>query len=158
MTTETRQSGSQDGFAVTLFWGSVLVGLMLPALSMWLAKRRSLAEVFNEYWHSFTGAEPGLAIMTALHAAPFVAFGVFCLLHLGRIPAQDASLASRRLTGALVAALLMIAVSLWGNTSIFASRSSTAPIGFLFVPFYVLFASALGYGVGRFIARLAWRR
>ncbi len=153
MTNETKQPGSVEGFAVTLFWGSTLAGLTLPAVSMWLARRRSVAQVFSEFWQSFTGAEPGLVILTALHAAPFVAFGVFCLLHLGKAPANDASLASRRLGGALAAALLMVAVSLWGNISIFASRSSTAPIGFVFLPFYLLIAGTLGYGLGRLVAR-----
>ena len=153
MTNETKQPGSVEGFAVTLFWGSTLAGLTLPAVSMWLARRRSVAQVFSEFWQSFTGAEPGLVILTALHAAPFVAFGVFCLLHLGKAPANDASLASRRLGGALAAALLMVAVSLWGNISIFASRSSTAPIGFVFLPFYLLIAGALGYGLGRLVVR-----
>lgn len=158
MTNETRQSGPLDGSAVALFWGSVLAGLLSPAVSMLLAGRRTMAEVIGDFWQSFTGAEPGLVIMTALHAAPFAAFAVFCLLHLGKAPAGDSSLAARRLGGALAAALLMVAVSLWGNISIFALRSSTAAIGFIFLPFYVLFAGALGYGLGRLIARLRQRR
>ena len=156
MTNEARQSGPLDGYAVALLWGSVLAGLVLPALSMWFAKDRPAAAVIAEFAQAFTGAQPGMIIMTAMHAAPFLAFGVFCLLHLGKEPASDASLASRRLVGALVAALLMVAMSLWGNISIFASRSSTAAIGFLFVPFYVLIAAVLGYGLGRLAMR--WRR
>lgn len=150
--------GPLDSPAVLLFWGSVLAGLLLPALSMGLAKRRPASEAFGDYWLSFTGAEPGLVFMTALHAAPFVAFGVFCLLHLGKAPTTDGSVAVRRLGGALTAALLMVVVSLWGNTSIFASRSSTASIGFIFLPFYVLMASAVGFGLGRLIVRFACRR
>jgi len=149
--------GPLDGYAVTLFWGSALAGLLLPAVSMWLAKRRTTAEVISEFWYSFTGAEPGMIIMTALHALPFVAFAMFCLLHLGKVPADNASLRGRRLGGVLVGTFLMIAMSLWGNISIFASRSSTAAIGFLFMPFYLLFAGILGYCLGRLLARL-WRR
>jgi len=152
-----RRSGPLDGFAVSLFWGSALAGLLLPALSMSLGTRRSAPDAFTEYWLSLTGAEPGLAILAALHAAPFMAFGVFCLLHLGKAPAADGSHAARRLGGALAAALLMVVVSLWGNTAIFASRSSTAAIGLFFLPFYVLLASVVGYGMGRLILRLRRR-
>jgi hypothetical protein len=109
-----------------------------------------------EFAQAFTGAQPGMIIMTTMHAAPFLAFGVFCLLHLGKVPTGDPSLAGRRLVGVLVGALLMVAMSLWGNISIFASRSSTAAIGFLFVPFYILFTAILGYGLGRLVVR--WRR
>jgi hypothetical protein len=82
---------------------------------------------------------------------------VICLLHLGKAQAHGASLVTRRIGGALVAALFMVAVSLWGNISIFASRSSTAPIGFVFLPFYLLIGGALGYGLGRLVVRLRQR-
>jgi hypothetical protein len=155
MTTESREKGPLDGFAMVLFWGGILAGLILPGISLMLAKRRSPTMVLADYWQSYTGAEPGLVILTALHTAPFLAFAVFCLLHLGKAPAHDTVLSARRLSGALVAGLLMLAVSLWGNISIFASRSSTAPIGFIFLPFYLAIAGALGYGLGRvLIARL----
>ena len=157
MTNETKRPGSVDGSAVTLFWGSALAGLLLPGVSMLLARRRSPLQVLTDYWQSFTGAEPGLVLMTALHMAPFVAFGVICLLHLGKAQAHGASLVTRRIGGALVAALFMVAVSLWGNISIFASRSSTAPIGFVFLPFYLLIGGALGYGLGRLVVRLRQR-
>ncbi len=157
MTLEKTRPGRLDRPAVALFWGSALAGVLLPALSMWLARRHPASEVLSDYWLSFTGAEPGLVFMTALHAAPFVAFGAFCLLHLGKAPVDDRPGAARRLGGALAGALLMVAVSLWGNIAIFASRSSTASIGFIFLPFYLLLASVSGYGLGRVIVRFAGR-
>jgi hypothetical protein len=157
MTDDARRRGPLDGQALALFWGSALAGVLLPPLSAWVATGQSASEVCSDYWLSFTGAEPGLAYMTALHAAPFVAFGVFSLLHLGIAPAADSSLAARRLGGALTAALLMILVSLWGNTALFSSRSSTAGLGFMVLPFYVLLASAFGYGLGRLLPRFTRR-
>ena len=149
---DTKESGPLDGIAVATFWSSAVAGVLLPVLSMMLAKQRSPGQVLGEFWQSFTGAEPGLALLTALHAAAFVAYGVFALLHLGKAPADNAPLAARRLGGALVAGLLMVAASLWVSVSIFASRSSTAAIGFLFLPFYLAIAATLGYGIGRAIA------
>ncbi|MDH4189567.1 MAG: hypothetical protein OEW21_05125, partial [Betaproteobacteria bacterium] len=72
--------------------------------------------------------------------------------------ADDAPLAARRLGGALGAGLLLVGVSLWVDTSIFASRSSTAAIGFLLMPIYLVVAAALGYGIGRMLGASLARR
>ena len=151
-------TGPLDRAAVALFWGSALAGVLLPPLSLMLAKQRPPVQVLGEFWHSFTGAEPGFALLTALHAAVFVAYGVFALLHLGRAPVDDAPRAARRLGGALGAGLLLVGVSLWVDTSIFASRSSTAAIGFLLMPIYLVVAAALGYGIGRMLGASLARR
>jgi hypothetical protein len=157
MTVEERARGPLDGAAATLCWTSALAGIVLPVASMMLAGRRSPAQVLTEFWQSFAGAEPGLAFATALHAVPFWIFAVFALLHLGRIPAGDAALGSRRLGGALGALGAMTGASLWLNTAIFASRSSTAAIGFIFLPAYLLAALALGYALGRAAVRVVRR-
>ena len=149
---DAQETGPLDRAAIAIFWGSALVGVLLPPLAMMLAKQRSPAQVLGEFWLSFTGAEPGFALLTALHAAVFIAYGVFALLHLGRSPADDAPLAARRLGGTLGAGLLLVAASLWVGISIFASRSSTAAIGFLLMPFYLAIAAVLGYGIGRALA------
>jgi hypothetical protein len=52
----------------------------------------------------------------------------------------------------LLAAAAMIAVSIWGHYAILTARGSTAGIGFLFLPIYLLIAMPLGYGLGRLIA------
>ena len=153
MTTNGSSRGPRDRWAAALFWIGALAGVVLPVVGMMLAGRHPPARVLAEFWRSFVGAEPGLAFATAVHAVPFLIYAVFALLHLGRIPAGDASHAARRLGGTLGALLAMAGVGLWGNIAIFASRSSTAPIGFVFLPVYLLGAGALGYVLGRVAAR-----
>jgi hypothetical protein len=51
----------------------------------------------------------------------------------------------------------MLTASLWLNLAIWTSRSSTAAIGFVFLPIYLLLVFPIGYGLGRLLARV-WVR
>ena len=95
--------------------------------------------------------EPGYNefLLTLITALPFLLAAVFIRFHLGgeQIPRG-------RWAGVVGALSASAALSLWGLIAIRMSRSSTAAIGYLFLPFYVLFAMPIGYVAGRLIAKL----
>jgi hypothetical protein len=134
-------------FWLTSAWGFVVLpvvaigaetakGTPFPsALSQWI--RHLFAPGYNEFL---------LALITAL---PFLVAAVFILFHLAaeQIPPGRWS----GVAGALCAGA---AVSLWGQIAIRMSRSSTAAIGYIFLPFEVLLVMLIGYIAGRLIAKL----
>ena len=138
--------------ATVLFWLTVALGFAvspLVAIGVETAKGTPLASATGEWiGHLF---EPGyneflLALITAL---PFLAAAVFTLFHL-----TGEQIPRGRWAGVSGALCAGAAVCLWGLIAIRMSRSSTAAIGYLFLPVGVLFVMPLGYIAGRLIAKL----
>ena len=144
-----------------LYWGSIGLGVTLPWLMQWgveiFHRQRPTAEVFDGVWLRLFAPGSGVVLLTALGAAPFIAYAVFALFHLGLADRRGARLARLRRLGMLVAWAAMTACALWGHAAILTARGSTAGLGFLFLPFCVLFAAVLGYGLGRWIGSRAMR-
>ena len=135
-----------------LFWLTVAVGLIispLTAIGVETAKGMPLAAAIN-LWveHLF---EPGFNefLLVLLAAAPFVAAAVFILLHLSAAApgARVAGIVGLLCTGVLLSLQVLI--------SIRTSRSSTASIGYIFLPFEILFVMPIGYFLGRMAAKWA---
>src|SRR3970282_2137367 len=148
---------------LALYWGSLVLGFVLPWIMMVAAdafrRQVSLAKASARFMDAFHIRlfAPGESILFSalLGLAPFAVYAVFTLLHLGRSPRLGAAVVRRRLLGVGFAAVAMIAVSVWAHFAILTARGSTAAIGFIFLPFYTVIAMALGYGLGRLVAR--WR-
>ena len=135
-----------------LFWLTIAFGFAVApivAIEVETAKGARFASAVS-HWigHLF---EPGyneflLALMAAL---PFLVAAVFIRFHLGgeQIPRG-------RWAGVVGALGTGAALSLWGLIGIRMSRSSTAAIGYIFLPIEVLFVMPIGYIAGRLIAKL----
>jgi hypothetical protein len=147
------------GLTLALYWGSLALGLLLPwAIQIWVEvvnHHRPLMAFFDGLYLRLFGPETGLLLLSLLGVAPFLVYAVFALLHLGTAPRQGGLVVRRRRLALLVSLAAMLAVTTWGHYSILTARGSTASIGFIFLPFYVLLAMPLGYGIGRGAA--AWR-
>lgn len=140
-----------------LYWGSLAVGVLLPlGMQVWIeiGRRKTPLAVFLDGVHVrlFMPGD-GLLALTLLGAAPFAIYAIFALIHLGTAPRRGALVARRRGFALLLAFAAMVAVSVWGHHAILTAKGSTAGIGFIFLPFYVLFALPVAYGIGRWIAR-----
>ena len=135
-----------------VFWATIATGFCLPGLVEILTARfrhgAAWGLAVNDWWsHLFLPGYNGFLLAT-IQAIPFVAFAVFNLVRLTR--GWDAGEKSfrNRLTAAIVGLACGGSLSLWGLASIAASRSSTAAIGYLFLPLPVSFVLIVGYFVG----------
>jgi hypothetical protein len=135
-----------------LFWLTVALGFVVSpivAIGAETAKGTPFASAVSQWvGHLF---EPGYNefLLALIAAAPFLAAAVFGLFHL-----SGERIARGRWAGVAGALCAGAALTLWGLIAIRMSRSSTAAIGYLFLPFEVLFAMPIGYVAGRLIARL----
>lgn len=141
---------------LALYWGSLAVGVALPwvmQISVEVSRRKqTLDAFFDGLYVRLFGPDGGLLFLSLLGAAPFAVYAVFALIHLGTAPRHGALVTRRRRFALFTAAAAMLGVSIWGHLAILTARGSTAGIGFLFLPFYVLIAMLVGYGLGRWIA------
>jgi hypothetical protein len=137
---------------VILFWLTVVFGFAVSpvvAVGTSAVKGAPIASAIEELiGHLF---EPGyneflIAFITAL---PFLAAAVFLLFHL-----STEQVPRGRLSGVAGTLCAGAGLTLWVLIEIRTSRSSTASIGFLFLPFEVLFAMLIGYVAGRLMAKL----
>lgn len=140
-----------------LYWGSLAVGVMSPlgmqiGIEVW-RRKTPLAVFLDGIYVRIFGPGDGLLMLTLLGAAPFATYAIFALFHLGTAPRHGALVAHRRGFALLLAFAAMVAVSVWGHYAILTAKGSTAGIGFIFLPFYVLFAMPVAYGIGRWLAR-----
>ena len=139
---------------VILFWLTVALGLVLsPAVAIGTSVARGIAlKSATLQWivHLF---EPGFNefLLTLFVAAPFAALAVFLLFHL---TAENVPLPQGRLAGVVGSLCAGVALTLSGLIEIRVSRSSTASIGYIFLPFEVLLIMLIGYGAGRRVAKL----
>lgn len=151
------ESPRTRGLALLLYWGGLALGVLVPlgmqgGVEVWRRKTTLAAYLDGFYVRLFAPAD-GLLALTLLGAAPFAVYAIFALIHLGTAPGHGAPVARRRGFGLLLALATMVAVSVWGHLAILTAKGSTAGIGFLFLPFYVLFALPVAYGIGRWVAR-----
>jgi len=137
---------------IILFWLTIALGFVVSpivAIGAETAKGTPLATALSQWiGHLF---EPGyneflLALITAL---PFLVAAVFFLFHL-----HAEEIPRGRWAGVAGALCAGSAMSLWGLVAIRMSRSSTAAIGYIFLPVEVLFVMPAGYIIGRLIAKL----
>ena len=137
---------------IVLFWATIAFGLAvspLVSIAAEIAKGTPLASAVSEFvGHLF---EPGyneflIALFTSL---PFVAAAVFLVFHLAaeQIPhGRWAGVAGALCTGTTLTLSALIAIR--------GSQSSTASIGYIFLPFEVLFVMPIGYLGGRLVAKM----
>ena len=140
-----------DRAAVAIYWGSLAVGLGLPwGLDVLFhgpgLGRRLFAPGYNVF------------LIGVLDAAPFAVYAVFALVHLGTADRRAADVGRRRLAGVAAAGLALLAAALWVHLSILTSRSSTAALRYLFLPFELLLVLPVGYAAGRLAAARLGRR
>jgi hypothetical protein len=137
---------------IVVFWLTVALGFAvspLAAIGAEIAKGTPFASAAAEWiGHLF---EPGYNefLLSLITAVPFLAVAVFSLFHLTGEQIPPGRWAG--VNGALCAGA---AVCLWRLIAIRMSRSSTAAIGYLFLPVEVLFVLPFGYVTGRLIAKL----
>jgi hypothetical protein len=151
----------QRAVTAVLYWGSLVTGLFLPLIMQIAAETvhrgLPLAQAWSEFadafWIRLFAPGDGRLFLSLFNVAPFAVYAIFALLHLGRAHVQGAIIARRRRLALIVGAGAMLAVSAWGHYAILTAKGSTAAIGFLFLPFYVLAAAPAGYGLGRLWAR-----
>jgi hypothetical protein len=137
---------------IVLFWATIAFGFAVSpvvAIAVEIAQGTPFASAVS----LFTGHlfEPGyneflIALFTSL---PFVAAAVFLMFHLAaeQIP-------RRRWAGIAGALGTGMALTLWALIAIRMSRSSTASIGYIFLPFEVLFIMPIGYLAGRLVVKM----
>lgn len=140
-----------------LYWGSLALGTLLPlALQAGveiIRRKQRLADYFDGFYVRLFAPGEGLLPLMLLGAAPFAVYAIFALFHLGLAPSYGALIVRRRGLALLLTLAAMLAVSTWGHYAILTAKGSTAGIGFIFLPFYVLLALPVAYGLGRLIAR-----
>ena len=137
--------------AVLLFWATISFGFAVsPAIAVGagMARGASFSSAVSQWaGHLF---EPGYnEFLLALAAAlPFISAGIFSLFHLaaGQIPRG-------RFAGVVGALCAGAGLTLWGLIAIRMSRSSTASIGYLFLPIEVQLVMPIGYVAGRLLAK-----
>jgi hypothetical protein len=136
-----------------LFWGSLLTGLTLPWLLHILvqvfSRSRSSSQAFGDLSMNLFAPGYNYFLIGAWNGSAYVVYAVIVLFAVGRAHVRGPQVALRRLTGAQLALVAMLAVNAWADISIMTSRSSTAAIGYLFVPATTLVAAGLGCVVGR---------
>jgi hypothetical protein len=142
--------------ATLVFWTAIGIGFLLPAATaIGVEARRGMpilasaqqwaAELFLPGYNEF--------LLSLIESAPFIILAVFSLFHLTASPLYGSQVLRARLAGVFGAILTGTAISVWILIAIRTSHSSTAAIGYLVLPFYVLFAMPIGYLAGRLIAK-----
>jgi hypothetical protein len=137
---------------ILLFWLTIGFGFAVSpvvAIGASAAKGASIASAISEWRGNLF--EPGFNeyLLTLIVAAPFLAAAIFLLFHLSGEEVQR-----NRLAGVAGSLCTGAALVLWGLIAIRTSGSSTAAIGYLFLPFEVLVAMLIGYIGGRLAAKL----
>ncbi len=150
---------------LALYWGALVTGLVLPSIMKIVADTghrhqplsRVLREFVDGFWLRLFAPGDGLIFISLYSALPFALFAIFALFHLGLANRRGELIARRRRAALLVSGAAMVIVSVWGHYAILTAKGSTAGIGLIFLPFYVLFAAMIGYGLGRLVARYGVR-
>jgi hypothetical protein len=135
-----------------VFWATIATGLCLPGLVEILTARfrhgAAWGVAVDDWWsHLFLPGYNGF-LLAAIQSVPFVVFAVFNLFRLARGWDAGEKTFRNSLTAAIVGPACGGSLSLWGLASIAASRSSTAAIGYLFLPLPVSVVLVVGYFAG----------
>ena len=138
--------------ATNLLWLTIAFGLLaspVVAIGAETAKGTPLPLAVS-HWiaHLF---EPGYNeyLLVLITAFPFLAAAVFARFHLASEQASRGRWAG--IAGALSVGAML---TLWILIGVRISRSSTASIGYIFMPFEVLLFMPFGYIAGRLVAKL----
>lgn len=145
------------GLTFFLYWGSLAVGVLVSFMMQvgveTIRGKATLADYFDGFYLRLFGPGDGLLALTLLGAAPFAVYAIFALFHLGMAARHGPLIVRRRGFALQLALAAMVAVSVWGHYAILTAKGSTAGLGFIVLPFYVLVALAAAYVLGRLIAR-----
>jgi len=135
----------------SLFWGSILLSLMLPWGLLTLfevsAHRRTLGEALRHVTLHFFVPGHHYYLIGLLSAAPFMVCAVFLLFHLNDQvqPAQF----SRRLSGVLGSLVLMFGIAFWTHLSALLYPDAQGALVYFFLPYILVVLIPLGYAIGR---------
>jgi hypothetical protein len=138
--------------ATVLFWLIIAFGVAVtPVVAIGAETVKGtpfVSAVGHWIGHLF---EPGYNefLLTLITAAPFIGIAVFSLVHLSGDPVPRG-----RWSGVAGMLCAGAALCLWGLIAIRMSRSSTASIGYFFLPIEVFFVMPVGYVVGRVVGKL----
>lgn len=137
---------------VILFWLAVAFGFAVSpvvAVGTSASKGMPVASAVTEWTEHLFESGYNEFLLTLIISLPFLAAAVFLLFHLSaeRVP-------EGRLSGVAGSLIAGAGLTLWGLIAIRLSRSSTAAIGYLFLPFEVFFGMLIGYVAGRLVAKL----
>ncbi len=150
-------SGNTRRRILRLYWGSMATGALLPlAVDLVVATTRRAqtpAQYLEGFYLRLFAPQESVLMLALLGGAPFLLFGVFALIHLGTADRRGEALAVRRQFALQLAFATMVGLSAWGHYSIMTARGSTAALGFLFLPFYVLATGLVAYAAGRWFKR-----
>lgn len=143
-----------------LYWGLLVTGVLLPWITQIAADAGHrgkplmpvLAEFCDGFWLRLFAPGDGRLFMSLLGALPFALYALFVLFHLGRAYHRGEIIARRRRLALIIGAAAMVMISAWGHYGILTAKGSTAGIGLIFLPFHVLIAALIGYGLGRLAA------
>lgn len=153
--TETATASRSIGPILALFWGSILVSLVLPwslfALFEVSAHRRTVPEAFRYLRLHFFAPGYNYFLVGVLSAGPFVVCAVFLLLHLGWHKRMPPAQYSRRLAGVLGSLILMFGVNFWTHLSALMYPDAQGALAYFFLPYIQLVLLPLGYGMGRLV-------
>jgi hypothetical protein len=136
---------------VILFWFTIVLGFVVSPVAIigvTAAKGTPFTSAASEWFGNLFRLGFNEFLIALIGGLPFSGAAVFSLFHLSAEQAPRGRWAG--IAGALGAG---IAMSLWIHISILTSRSSTAGIGFLLLPFAILFVMPIGYLAGRLIAK-----
>jgi hypothetical protein len=141
-----------------LYWGSILVSLMLPWALLILfevsAHRRGIREALRHVQLHLFAPGYNYFLVGVLSAAPFAACAVFLLYHLGWNAALEPSRFSRRLAGVLGSLILMFGVSFWTHLSALLYSDAQGTLVYVFLPAVLLVLIPIGYATGRLAVSL----
>jgi hypothetical protein len=136
---------------LSLFWGSILLSLMLPWGLLTLfevsAHRRTLGEALRHVTLHFFAPGYHYYLIGLLSAAPFMLCAVFLLFHLNdRVqPVQF----SRRLSGVIGSLVLMFGIAFWTHLSALLYPDAQGALVYFFLPYILVVLTPLGYAMGR---------
>jgi hypothetical protein len=146
--TTTRRS---PWLILSLFWGSILLSLMLPWGLLTLfevsAHRRTLGEALRHVTLHFFAPGYHYYLIGLLSAAPFMVCAVFLLFHLND-HVQSAQF-SRRLSGVLGSLALMFGIAFWTHLSALLYPDAQGALVYFFLPYILVVLIPLGYAMGR---------
>jgi len=140
---------------MSLFWGSILLSLILPWGLLTLfeisAHRRSPADAVHHVSLYFFAPGYNYFLVGLLSVAPFMVGAVLLLLHLGWNDRLAPAQRTRRLAGILGSLILMFGVSFWTHLSALMYPDAQGALVYFFLPYILLVLMPIGYGLGRLV-------
>src|SRR5438552_2335515 len=148
-----------DQYRWALFWISIVIGFAFPYIMYTVVEfflhHKNLQQIAVDLHRYY---KDSFVLLSTLSIAPFIVFASLTLIRLDKPTILGQETAFCRLTGAGLALIVMLAVSIWLQLYILTSNSSTAALGYMWLPICPLFAMPLGYFVGRFVGKIKFRK